>query len=340
MARCCASRARTRRSRRSGESLSPAPRPKDLRLFAYVALGVLAGALYVVFDVLSEARLRSGTLTGILADAHDVIDHTSPLLVGGLLGICAHYFRLRAQLSKAQEAAARAEALRTRLHKVERDQAVWVLAAAVLHELNNPLHALGLLLDELAAADGEPARRGDLVERARAQAERALKHLQTLRSMRGLGEPEFQRIALDRVIAAVAGDMGALAAEDGLVVRAECSQAVQASADPAYVRTIVENLLDNGLHSVRAKGGGGCVTIRVDSENGRAVVRVSDDGPPFDAAARDTLFEPLGSTKTQGLGLGLPIARALARAMRGDLVLEEADGKAFRLELPLRGEGA
>jgi two-component system sensor kinase FixL len=310
--------------------------PRDLRLFAYVALGVVAGALYVVFDVLSEARLRTGTLTGILADAHDVIDHTSPLLVGGLLGVCAHYLRLRGQLSKAQEAAARAEALRTRLHKVERDQAVWVLAAAVLHELNNPLHALGLLLDELVASEGDPAQRTDLVERARAQTERALKHLDTLRSMRSLGEPEFQRIALDRIIAAVAGDMGALAAEDGLVVRAECSHAVQASADPMYVRTIVENLLDNGLHSVRAGGVGGCVTVRVDSENGRAVVRVSDDGPPLDAGSRDTLFEPLGSTKTQGLGLGLPIARALARAMRGDLVLEEADRKAFRLELPLR----
>jgi two-component system sensor kinase FixL len=316
--------------------MTPKSGPRDLRLFAYVALGVVAGALYVVFDVLSEARLRTGTLTGILADAHDVIDHTSPLLVGGLLGVCAHYLRLRAQLSKAQEAAARAEALRTRLHKVERDQAVWVLAAAVLHELNNPLHALGLLLDELVASEGDPAQRSDLVERARAQTERALKHLETLRSMRSLGEPEFQRIALDRVIAAVAGDMGALAAEDGLVVRAECSQAVQASADPMYVRTIVENLLDNGLHSVRAGGAGGCVTVRVDSENGRAVVRVSDDGPPLDAGARDTLFEPLGSTKTQGLGLGLPIARALARAMRGDLVLEEADRKAFRLELPLR----
>jgi signal transduction histidine kinase len=315
--------------------MTPASRPRELRLFAYVALGVAAGVLYVVFDVLSEARLRSGTLTGILADAHDVIDHTSPLLVGGLLGVCAHYLRLRAQLSKAQQAAARAEALRTRLHRVERDQAVWVLAAAVLHELNNPLHALGLLLDELVASEGDPAQRSDLVERARAQTERALKHLQALRSMRSLGEPEFQRIALDRVIAAVAGDMGALAAEDGLTVRADCSRAVQASADPMYVRTIVENLLDNGLHAVRA-GGGGCVTIRVDSEDGRAVVRVSDDGPPFDAAARATLFEPLGSTKTQGLGLGLPIARALARAMRGDLVLEEADRKAFRLELPLR----
>lgn len=311
------------------------PGPGDRRLFAYVALGTLAGALYVVFDVLSEAKLRSGTLTGILAGAHDVVDHVSPLLVGGLLGVCAHYLRVRARLTIAEEAAARSEALRTRLHKVERDQAVWVLAAAVLHELNNPLHALGLLLDELAAGDGDDARRRDLVERARAQADRALKHLQTLRSMRSLGEPESQRISLDRVIAAVAADMGSLAAEDGLVVRTDCPRAILASADPTYVRTIVENLLDNSLHALRA-GGGGCVTIGVGSEDGRAIVRVSDDGPPLDAAARDTLFEPLRSTKTQGLGLGLPIARALARAMRGDLLLEEAGGKAFRLELPLR----
>jgi signal transduction histidine kinase len=114
---------------------------------------------------------------------------------------------------------------------------------------------------------------------------------------------------------------------------------VQASADPAYVRTIVENLLDNSLHALRGAGSGGCVTIRVEAEDGRAVVRVYDDGPPLDAAARANLFEPLRSTKTHGLGLGLPIARALARAMRGDLSLEQADRKAFRLELPLR-EGA
>jgi signal transduction histidine kinase len=312
-------------------------RPWEPRLLAYVALGALAGTIYVVFDVLAEARLESGTLKGGLAQAHAVLDHSLPVVVGVLLGIAAHSLRLRAQLSAAQEAAARAEALRTRLHKVERDQAVWVLVAAVLHELNNPLHALGLLLDELAASgsDGLGTRRNDLVARAQAQGERALQHLRTLRSMRGLGEPELERIALHRVIAAVANDMRALAAEDGLAVRTECDEAVQASADPAYVRTIVENLLDNSLHAMRA-GNGGCVTVRVASEDGRAIVRVYDDGPPLDAAARATLFEPLRSTKANGLGLGLPIARALARAMRGDLSLEETDRKAFRLDLPLQ----
>jgi signal transduction histidine kinase len=309
-------------------------RPWDPRLFAYVGIGTLAGTLVVVFDVLSESRIGSGTLTGTLADAHALVDHSFPVIAGALLGVSAHYLRLRAKLSAAEEAAGRAEALRTRLQKVERDQAVWVLAAAVLHELNNPLHALGLLLDELASTgDEEAARRSDLVERARQQADRALSQLQTLRSMRSLGEPELQKVALDRLIVAVADDMRSLVAEEGLVVRAECS-AVQATADPGYLRTIVENLLDNSLQAVRA-GGGRCVTIEVRREDGRAVVRVSDDGPPLDPAALATLFEPLRTTKTQGLGLGLPIARALARAMRGDVSFEDTGTKAFRLELPM-----
>jgi len=326
------------------------PHPRDLRLFAYVALGVLGGGLVVIFDILSEDKLQHGTLTGALASLHAVVDHTFPVLAGALLGVFAHYFQLRRQLSAAEEAASRAEALRTRLQKVERDQAVWVLAAAVLHELNNPLHALGLLLDELADGASEAARlegREGLVQRARAQTDRALTHLKTLRSMHSLGEPDLQRVALDRVARALAGDMGSLAREDGLVVRLECEHPVQASADPSYVRTILENLLDNSMHSIKSQvrgaedqtatsaAGRGEVTIRVGVEDGRAIVRVLDDGPPLDAGVRATLFEPLRTTKTQGLGLGLPIARALARAMRGDLVLDDGDAKAFRLELPL-----
>jgi len=314
----------------------PEPRPRDFRLVAYVATGVLLGAAYVVFDVVSENRIGRGTLTGPLANVHAVIDRAVPILIGALLGMCAHYFRLRARLSVAEEAATRAEALRIRLQKVERDQAVWVLAAAVLHELNNPLHALGLLLDELSRAEHDPVQR-DLVIRAQSQAGRALSHLRTLRAMRTIGEPEFERIALDRVLRALADDVGALAAEEGLTVRIDCDGAVHASADPTYVRIIVENLVDNSLHALRGAPGG-CITIRVGTERGRAIVRVLDDGPALDIAGRESLFEPLRSTKGQGLGLGLPIARALARAMRGDVRLDDSEQKAFCLELPLMEE--
>jgi signal transduction histidine kinase len=307
---------------------------REPRLLAYVALGGLVGASYVLFDVLSEGRIRTGTLGGTLAEAHALIDRVVPVVIGGLLGVCAHYFRLRARLSAAEEAAARAEMLRSRLQKVERDQAVWVVAAAVLHELNNPLHALGLLLDELCAREGADRGCADLVERARSQAERALSSLTMLKSLRATGEPEFQRIALQRLVCMLADDIGSLAAEDGLIVRTECKEPVLAHADPRYVRTILENLLDNSLSSLRDHRCG-CITIRLAAEAGRAVVRVCDDGPPLDAEVRAALFEPLRTTKNHGLGLGLPIARALARAMRGELTVDGVDGKAFRLELPL-----
>jgi signal transduction histidine kinase len=319
------------------EGVRPA-RVRDRRLFLYVGLGLLVGVAAVVFDLLSETRIGQGTLTGPLASAHAVVDHTLPILFGGLLGVSAHYLRLRTELADARELAGRADALRTRLQKVERDQAVWVLAAMVLHELNNPLHAIGLLLDELDTQgpdNNQEPRRLDLLSRIRVQTDRALSHLRALRSMRSLGEPELQRVALDRIAGAVANDVGPLAAEDGLEVRMECAHPVQASADPAYVRTILENLVDNSMHSLRLGGSPGRITIRVATEEGRAVVRVSDDGPSLDPGVRDALFEPLRTTKTQGLGLGLPIARALARAMRGDLSLDEGTGKAFRLELPL-----
>jgi len=330
-------------------------RVREPRLVVYVGLGVLLGLADVVFDVLSEARIGQGRLTGALASAHAVIDHSLPILLGGLLGVSAHYLRLRKQLATAREIAGRSEALRARLQKVERDQAVWVLAATVLHELNNPLHAIGLLLDEIEAMGSDPpkgdgdgpigARAGEddrtirqreMLTRIRVQADRALSHLRALRSMRSPGEPDLQRVALDRIASAVADDAGPLAAEDGFEVRLECDKPVQASADPGYVRTILENLVDNSMHSLRTGKSHGRITIRVVAEEERAVVHVSDDGPALEPGARDALFEPLRTSKTHGLGLGLPIARALARAMRGDLSLDEGAVKAFRLELPLR----
>jgi len=298
---------------------------RDLRLPLYVALGAMLGGGYAMFDAVSESRLRSGTLTGAMAGLHVFVDRLSPLLVGMLLGVCLHYLRLRARLASVETAA------RAKLQKVERDQAVWVLAAAILHELNNPLHAIGLLVDELAV--GDDAERRDLIPRIRAQADRARAHLRTLRAMGTSGEPDLKTVGLDGIAAAVASDLGAAASADGLVVEARCEQAVSATADPTYVRLIVENLVNNALASLR-EGGGKSVTLRVSREDGRAVVRVGDDGPPIDPRIDASLFEPLRSSKTHGLGLGLPIARALARAMQGDLCLERADEKVFRLDLP------
>jgi signal transduction histidine kinase len=309
---------------------------RDARLLACVASGALVGLAYALVDSFSEARLEHGTLTGVLAHLHVLIDRASPVIVGVLLGLAAYALFVRRELAAAEATALRAEALRRRLLKVERDQAIWVLAATVLHELNNPLHALGLLLDE-HALERDETRRLELVERVRVHAERARHHLAVLRSLRGRGEPKLERVSLGPIVRALAEDVGELAKDDGISVRVASNASVEARVDATYLRTILENLIDNSLCVLRDQGGGS-ISVRVAAEGDRAVVCVADDGPAIDTEARAHLFEPLRSTKARGLGLGLPIARALARAMRGDLTLEGGAGKLFRLELPLERE--
>ena len=59
-------------------------RPRDKRLILFVLAGVLLGAIFVGFDVVSEEHLEEGTLTGTWASAHTLVDHLLPLVVGAL----------------------------------------------------------------------------------------------------------------------------------------------------------------------------------------------------------------------------------------------------------------
>jgi signal transduction histidine kinase len=313
-----------------------APQPtqaRDSRLVRYVLVGLGAGIAFVAFDLYSESLIGEGSISPPHASLHFVVDHVLPLIVGPLLGVAAHYLKLRSRLSAAEQAAARAEALRTRLHKVERDQALWVLTAKVLHEVNNPLQALGLLLDELAREPDDDARR-DLLERAVSQSERIRVQLERLRAMQGRTEPHLEEVPLEAMLREITEDAKALAAEEGLTVKFDSVEPVVTRSEPAYIRTIVESLLDNSLHALRAQGRG-TIRITLSTDGSRAIIRVHDDGPELNETARRSLFEPLVSTKEAGLGLGLPIARSLARTLGGDLELEGAAATTFRLELPL-----
>jgi signal transduction histidine kinase len=302
--------------------------PKRLR---YAAAGVAVALSYVAFDMVAESKLREGTLTGFLASAHTLIDKLLPLIAGLALGVLIHYWRTRRQLAAHRE---HAEVLRSSLHRLERDQAVWVLAAAVLHELNNPLHALGLLLDEHAASEGDSERQQALAARARRQLELIRSRLQMLRSMRARGAPESRPVDLERLVAVLADDKAHVAGADRIQVHVRGEAPLVAYGDPTYLRTILENLFDNSLRAL-APSGSGSVTFSLARESQHAVVRICDSGAPLPADVRAAPFELLRSRKTNGLGLGLPLARALARAMDGELSFDAADGKTFRLELPL-----
>ncbi len=105
-------------------------------------------------------------------------------------------------------------------------------------------------------------------------------------------------------------------------------------ADPLRTRQIVRNLLSNA-----GRYGGSDVWVELGSRNGSVVVRVCDSGPGVEGADRDRIFEPYRSAHPQAsmpasVGLGLSVARQLARLMGGDVELVAAPHTAFELTLP------
>lgn len=109
-------------------------------------------------------------------------------------------------------------------------------------------------------------------------------------------------------------------------------------ADPNRVTQILANLADNARRHTPA---GGTISIAVEAVHDGAVVTVTDTGPGVPDDQRERIFERLvrlDAARTRdsgGAGLGLPIARALARAHGGELVcLPGQPGARFRLWLP------
>jgi signal transduction histidine kinase len=73
------------------------------------------------------------------------------------------------------------------------------------------------------------------------------------------------------------------------------------------------------------------------SRDGRTVViAVLDDGPGVDAGDLETVFEPGHTTRLDGYGLGLPLARRMARAVGADLVARAGPGGRFEVRAPAR----
>lgn len=206
------------------------------------------------------------------------------------------------------------------------------MAAGLAHEVKNPLGAIRGAAQLLADEVRPPSRRFLQVIQEETERLDALvrKFLATSRPQAPrLVRVELARL-LERVVAAHTTDPSSagmtvelLGVDPGAVVL----------ADPDALVQIVVNLLTNARE---AAGGHGTVTLRLGpgSAPDSVALVVADSGPGIPREIARQLFEPFTTTKPTGSGLGLALARQLARSMRGSLVLDTSEkGAAFRLEL-------
>jgi signal transduction histidine kinase len=105
-------------------------------------------------------------------------------------------------------------------------------------------------------------------------------------------------------------------------------------SDPDGLRQVLQNLITN---AVEASETGGEIEIAARVEAGRLKVAVIDRGPGIPEKDLDRVFDPLYSTRPEGLGLGLTISRTIAAKLGGTLSVRNVPGRgaAFTLELPV-----
>ena len=129
-----------------------------------------------------------------------------------------------------------------------------------------------------------------------------------------------------------------LAAERGITVTASGPRDVPVRGDEELLGRLLVNLLQNAVqHSPR----GGFVGIEVSPNGSRVFVRVRDSGDGIPDADRARIFHRFvqldASRRTEGTGLGLPIAKWIAEIHEGSLSLESTGpgGSTFCVDLPL-----
>jgi signal transduction histidine kinase len=149
-------------------------------------------------------------------------------------------------------------------------------------------------------------------------------------------EPHPERTAAKDVLA----DLGALYVREvteGRLAIAAPPATMTLCTDRALLRQALVNLVKNGLEATEPAGR---VTVSAAARDGAVEFAVADDGPGIPAERRARRFEPGGSTKPQGSGLGLTIVARIVHDLGGTVVADPAAGRGatFRVRLPA-GEG-
>lgn len=215
--------------------------------------------------------------------------------------------------------------LQRRIGDVERHLAIGQTAAALAHDLNNILMAIGqsAYILETGKDQSEKERRSYLaviqnaVRRGGELIARVREYLRTgTGAMQPVNVPQLLQEALELT--------RPLSDRAKVAVHSELHQSPEAWGNPADLRRVFTNVI---INAIEAMPNGGQMFVSCYRENDRVMVTVTDTGSGITPENRRKIFYPYFTTKKAGTGLGLSGARKTLRAQGGNIGFQTETGK-------------
>jgi two-component system, OmpR family, sensor kinase len=228
----------------------------------------------------------------------------------------------RAERARREEAA-----------RAARGDALARMAAAVAHEVRNPLGIIrgAVELVRTRAHDALSDRDRERLTDVLGEVERLRRLTQDFLDLSA--EPSLESAPVDVAELARDAARGSAALHPGLEVRVAADGAPPVRGDPGRLRQVLANLLANA-----AQAGARTVEIRAAADGSQVAVRIRDDGPGIPPEVRARLFDPFATGREGGTGLGLAVSRRIVERHGGTLALSGLDGAGrgttFELRLP------
>ncbi len=289
---------------------------------------VIAGSLYLLLNFFFVRPMQRITrsMERFRADPEDAAASIHPSGRRDEIG------RAEAELDRMQAD------LRTALNSRARLAALGEAVAKINHDLRNMLTSAQIASERLAqSGDPKVAQAMPRLERA---LDRAVRLATDVLAYGKSEEPAPSPIAVRLAPAIEAAGEDAGLSLDGVRLESKIDARAEVNADPDQLHRILVNLMRNGREAIQSDPGAGragVVVLSLDQHEESSFIRVADNGPGVPDRVRARLFQPFsGSSRPDGAGLGLAIARELAQAHGGDVVLTETGpmGSTFELKLP------
>lgn len=295
-------------------------------------------------EEIRRAYLRIAALPGrpvLCIDANDPIPTLNRDLRASLVAavIAATAVGLGAGLATFAYLALR-QRMETRLRQTERLAAAGALAAAIAHEVRNPLGLMLTSAEMLAASPSIDHQDRQLVFGIADEIERINDQVDAFLDLVRDPPLRLHDIDLAEILRVSLAPLRAQAQSRGIALDIDLLPTLPMRADDRRMRQLATNLVMNALDAA-GQGGKVQLTLRRRPDD-TAELQVADSGPGIPADRRQAVFEPFATTKPDGTGLGLSGSQRVVASHGGTIKLDDSPlgGARFTVSIPIRATGA